>query len=539
MVVGYIYSESGDDMTYSIFKRMLTYILVILLSGFLILIIGIQISLNNTQKNVQIAYSNTQSAIIENIFAKEKDIMESLIQDYAVWDDLYAAIENGNYEWSKENATEFMVETPDGFSLDFVYVFGNNNGYQEVYGETSILSSIGGLDAYKLSMENHSVETDFVMVEDTLYLMAMSPVTTNNKRMTNGYYVMAREYSPGYVESMVEHASNRDEFLGSALDDEAVNQRYYTSLTYDLKNKSQQYLTSFTFNYDISTYTRPYSNLRNYSIVVIVLTVTLLIVTFMNNIKMLLSGRDDLMSRITALEEGRFEAVSSRSQVREIQEVLDAINHLGLSLGQREGAVLDHHMDTLTVIIDAIEEKDRYVKGHSSRVKEIAMIIGEIMNVEDMKTLEEAALLHDIGKISISPEILNKPGKLTVEEYNVVKTHTNRGQWIVNGIPYLKRVGEIIVQHHERYDGRGYPRRLIGEEIDLLARIISVSDALEAMCSDRAHREKIDFYQAVSIIKKERDKQFDGKVVNAFLEGLEEIRYITRYEIHEEENSTR
>lgn len=178
-------------------------------------------------------------------------------------------------------------------------------------------------------------------------------------------------------------------------------------------------------------------------------------------------------------------------------------------------------VETLARIIDA---KDSYTGDHASRARERAVKLAKKLNVPQqmIKSIEYAALLHDMGKIGINEKILTKPGKLTPDEYNEMKRHPEIAYQILSPIEFLNPVARMILYHHEWYDGRGYPEGLKGEEIPLGSRIVSVIDAWDAMTSDRPYRKALSYEEAVEELKKGSGKQFDPKVVDAFLELLEE-----------------
>lgn len=185
-------------------------------------------------------------------------------------------------------------------------------------------------------------------------------------------------------------------------------------------------------------------------------------------------------------------------------------------------------IDFTNSIIDAfsicIDGKDSYTNGHSLRVakytKLLALKLGE--SEETAQKFYNIALLHDIGKIGISDEILNKPGKLTPEEYETMKTHTYRGFEILKRVKTQKDIADGAQYHHERFDGRGYPAKLSGEKIPWVARIISVADAFDAMSSTRPYRKRLSNDAILKEIKDCTGTQFDPVVAKAFLELYEE-----------------
>jgi len=173
----------------------------------------------------------------------------------------------------------------------------------------------------------------------------------------------------------------------------------------------------------------------------------------------------------------------------------------------------------------AIESRDVYTAGHSRRVADIAVAIGKklALTQDELEDLRWGSLVHDIGKIAVDRLILNKPDKLSAKEYEHVMTHTTIGANIVESVIKNKRMLEIVEHHHDHYDGNGLQQKLQGEEIPLLARIVAVADAYDAMTSARPYRAAWYKESAIAEIKWEIGKQFDPVVVNAFLETTADV----------------
>jgi len=177
---------------------------------------------------------------------------------------------------------------------------------------------------------------------------------------------------------------------------------------------------------------------------------------------------------------------------------------------------------TLGALVSAIEARDRYTRQHSQRVTQVALRIAQSMNrpFEDCRRLESSGPLHDIGKIGIDDHVLKKPGPLTDEEFKKIQAHPLIGVNIVSPLGLDDQELAVIKNHHERWDGKGYPDGLKGEEIPLLARILSVADAFDAMNSDRAYRKALPFEHCLNELIKNRGIQFDPEVLDAALHVL-------------------
>lgn len=178
----------------------------------------------------------------------------------------------------------------------------------------------------------------------------------------------------------------------------------------------------------------------------------------------------------------------------------------------------------LQSLINVIASKDRYTKVHSETVAHYAGLIGKCLNLSEaqMELLSVAAILHDLGKIGIPADVLNKAGSLSEDEWKLIRQHPLLGATMINGLSH--KGGEDIIgaimYHHERYNGKGYPRGLKGKDIPLLARILAVADAYSSMTAERPYRKALTKDEAIEELKKQSGKQFDPDIVSAFIECL-------------------
>ncbi|HEY3477135.1 MAG TPA: HD domain-containing phosphohydrolase [Anaerolineales bacterium] len=172
---------------------------------------------------------------------------------------------------------------------------------------------------------------------------------------------------------------------------------------------------------------------------------------------------------------------------------------------------------TLTALMSALDARDRETEGHSTRVSRLTCLLAEEIGLDgqQLKAIERGALLHDIGKIGISDRVLHKPGKLTDDEWKVMRIHPDIGARIVEGIPFLQESLSIIRYHHERWDGSGYPIGLKGEEIPIQARIFAVADVFDALTSRRSYRSKSSADEAIQYMKEQSGTLFDPMIVEA------------------------
>ncbi|MBD3346231.1 MAG: response regulator [Chitinivibrionales bacterium] len=184
--------------------------------------------------------------------------------------------------------------------------------------------------------------------------------------------------------------------------------------------------------------------------------------------------------------------------------------------------IRDNYLKTIRGFALAVEAKDRYTHGHSENVMKYTIVLARKLGLSpaEIERAKYAGLLHDVGKIGVSELILNKPGRLSLPEFEEIKKHPELGARIIEDVPFLKSLVPLVLHHHEFYNGSGYPGGLDGENIPYGARILCVCDAFEAMTSDRPYRKAMTIEKAAGILNENKGEQFDPAIVEAFLAML-------------------
>jgi len=199
------------------------------------------------------------------------------------------------------------------------------------------------------------------------------------------------------------------------------------------------------------------------------------------------------------------------------------INNINKELNNKNDELEKAYLDTIAVLRQTVEAKDPYTRGHSDRVSAYSVLIGEKMGLseKDIHTLKIGGLFHDIGKIGVPDSILLKESRLTDDEYSQIKNHPSIGSHILGDVPMFQDIIPIVLHHHERFDGKGYPSQLKGYDIPLFARIAAVADTFDAMTSKRSYRDSLPLDTVVAEIKRVSGTQFDPDIAKVFLDIIE------------------
>ena len=187
----------------------------------------------------------------------------------------------------------------------------------------------------------------------------------------------------------------------------------------------------------------------------------------------------------------------------------------------------ESYLELVMSLAEAVEIKDRYTRGHSELVSRYAVAVAERLGMGErqLETIYRGGMLHDVGKIGIDEAILNKPDRLSDEEFEEIKKHTIYGADILAPIAHLASVRDIVLQHHEKIDGSGYPAGLADNEICIGAKIVAVCDVFEGITSNRPYRKPMEPERVIQIFEEERDTKLDAECVDIFLEMYKEAEY--------------
>ncbi|MCL2053238.1 MAG: response regulator [Oscillospiraceae bacterium] len=253
-----------------------------------------------------------------------------------------------------------------------------------------------------------------------------------------------------------------------------------------------------------------------------------------------LTAKNDAITEVRGFDLGALDFINKPFSAPILLRRIETHIETDKIIKQSQKALRDIHNTTMGVIADMVESRDKVTGGHIERtqaylgvlLKQLAKegIFADELSSWDLNLILSSALLHDVGKISISDIILNKPDKLTAPEFEMIKTHCSEGEHIIDRISskttddgFLKHAKIFAGYHHEKWDGTGYPRRLKGEEIPLEGRLMAIADVYDALVSERPYKKPFSHHKAVEIIKNDSGTHFDPRIVDAFLNVADEF----------------
>ncbi len=235
---------------------------------------------------------------------------------------------------------------------------------------------------------------------------------------------------------------------------------------------------------------------------------------------LVMTGYGTIDRAVDLMKFGVFDFICKPFEVDRFLLSLQKAKERALNISEKKGI-----REVVEALLAALESKDNYLNGHSARVAEFARRLGGHLGLgsKELKILEYAALLHDVGKIGVHEDILNKPGALSKEEFDLIKRHPIYSRDILAPVSFLRPCLPGVLYHHERIDGKGYPEGLGGEDIPMVSRVISVVDAFDAMSSHRAYRKALPIPATLKIIGDVAGTQLDAEIAEVFLNNFESV----------------
>lgn len=538
--------------------RVKILIVVLLISIVPTSIVALYVTKNVIPQYENITYNyfvNQQQEVLKKIVDKTFNDMSNIAKDYSIWNEIYEAVLKGDKQVLDFYWTSWLSGEPFNFSI----VIGFDNK-KNILGEFSKFQSLDSFDYDQLkniisrvinskyeavsNINNIAIERGFVQLKNHIYAFICSPILDdmNLSRPPVGVLFVAKEINV-FLSELKPYFINNVYFDKNKADKNAKILVKNRLKIYDIKNS---YIGNVVFTYNEKPLIDIKKRLENIFAAIFVLLVFLtLLISVIGGMyfsRKIISLEDYAISMFSEINgEGSIPkpSISKKgSNIRNIELILSYfakdIKNKVSQLKNQDKLLRElfekerkNFEGAIQLLISIIEMKDPYTKGHAERVRYYSKRIGQKLISQkgyklDIFNLEIAAYLHDIGKVAVPESILNKKGKLTDEEYFIVKKHSTDGYNILSNIEYFNSIRDIVLYHHENIDGSGYPVGIEGDMIPIESRIIAVADVFDALTTDRPYRKAYNVVEAVKIMKADVGKKFDPVIFETFLQILYE-----------------
>ncbi|MDF2548715.1 MAG: hypothetical protein K0R93_3613 [Anaerosolibacter sp.] len=500
-------------------KYLIGTLLCILISALLTLM-GIILPLYRTETTTLDYTVNNRIRTMDVFFERNIQTLSDKAIEYAYWDDLIMALENENIPWIRDNITEYLFHSP--FNIDLVYLTSDSYDYHEFYGDESLSNQLPVTDLFQTARRTSEPASSFVLFDKQLYIVTISPITNNDGSLSSkGFLVLGRTVDDEVLYPLVDYIG--DEAVIQLKPSHLIQGPHHTikdhrhiSFNYPVRDFKGRIIAFHGVTMDVSYFMNlKYLLFRNISLIVILSLIICSYIVY-HVIRKLTFQFEQSVNAIENIANGKYEQKMDEQGSYELQILAKSINKLSTNIHQKTFQMRENYLRTIETLSTALEVKDPYTMGHSDRVSKYSMAIASALSLKDIDHIETAALMHDIGKIGIPEYILNKNGRLTPEEFQIVREHPEKGYRILDIIEDFHEIKYMIRYHHEWYNGNGYPQGLSGESIPIGARIIAIADAFDAMTSHRPYRLALPIEQAIDEINKMAGSQFDPAIVAVF-----------------------
>lgn len=506
------------------YKRLMIIAILLGLISVSSVFIGTTIINHQSWNDIKNDFYHSKTELMDYYINQTINDLESLLYANAVWSDLQEKIDDNDYEWMYDNASGYIVDD-ESFDIDYILVTNEDLSFMDQHGD-DITDAIQRSNAFKEALMENVQSNEIIWINGTPMIIVSSPTKDNNYINPYGTYTLGRWLNKERLEELktilggdivkkisLDHKNDYDSILTDN----------YSSIQLSHKISLDNSLDYFNVQVITPVFHDAFVTKKNHAIVVIMGISTLCVIIAMFFYRKMMVSIVKVIEAVKRISNGEYEARANTTGMKEVDQLADAVNKMAVDITYQLKEIDINYLSMIEIMANAIEVIDAYTSEHNNRVADISAMIGEYINFPDIEALKIAARLHDIGKISIPSEVLNKHGKLSPEEFEIIKTHPVAGFQIMDKIEYFKEIKYGVLYHHERYDGKGYPHGLVGDEIPLLAQIISIADVFDALITDRPYRKAFSIEKAVEVIIEGSGTMFNPILVEAFLKQFNQM----------------
>lgn len=500
------------------YKRLKIIAVLLFLVTILSTFIGSTIINHQSWMDIKDEFYHAKIQLMDYYINQAKDDMESLIFSNAVWTDLQLKIQEKDTSWIYENAAGYLVDN-ESLNIDYVLVTDEALSFMDENGD-DIAETIMTSKTFNRALEQNLKSSEILWINDEPMLIVSSPIKNNTYGSPMGTYTLGRWLNSERLEDLkviLDNDSIRSLSLDHTNQYETLETENYSAIKFSHKIEMDNSIDYFNAELVTPVFHNAFVTKKNHAMLVVMGIALISVLFAFLYYKKMLGTITNVLDAVKRISEGEYDARANTTPMAELNQLAVAINKMAVDITGRLNEIDKNYLHMIEIMANALELNDAYTSEHNLRVADIAEMIGNHIGYEDIECLKVAARLHDIGKISIPSEILNKPGNLTEEEFEMIKTHSVAGYQIMDKIDFFKEIKYGVLYHHERYDGKGYPEGLLGDEIPLLAQIISIADVFDALITDRPYRKALPTEMAIEIMLENSGKMFNPELIDAFM----------------------
>lgn len=449
---------------------------------------------------------------IENVVISNAKRLSNLSKTHSNWTELVEATDRNDLDWIHSNATAYLVEDST-YEVDLIYLKNAINGFTEAYGPlpeelyTQMYAHLGD------NLTESDLVSFFVTYNESHYVISITPLTNSETTKTYGFMAVGRQVDNAIKNVISEQFKNIADVSVTYI---PSKEPQITHLHFDnLSHYLSAHIKTQVSNLQLSFMILDSSNQ------VIYVILGLLVLGMIVLLYMLLKISNNFRTSIDQIKSITYSDYSTKMNLsfsQDFYELSECINNLSDQLSKRDQDINRNYMEIISILVKTLEEVDYYTKGHSERVSHYSVELAKAIHFTDIETVKLSGLLHDVGKVTVDINILNKPGKLSETEFDEIKKHPVTGSNILEMSSVFDPILDIVKYHHERVDGKGYPEGLTLNEIPVGAKIVALADVFDSLTSKRSYRDPMTVEEALQIIQEGSGTHFDSDLAEVFIQ---------------------
>jgi putative nucleotidyltransferase with HDIG domain len=503
------------------YKTMKHVIIIITLIGIIAVSVGITIINNQAWDALVDDYIAEKSRQVEYFIIELEQSLLDVIETNAIWTDLLIALDAQDEAWMEENATKYITDS-ETMNINLIFISNEDQSYLRSYG-IDLIDAIINSSAYEATLNDNTLNDLLLWHEGYIVLIKLTPVLDNNGENPQGVYGAGRALDEAQITKMkwaIGENTISQISITKSLNYHNLVSENYSQISWSKPFRYGNQSLYFNIDANVPIYQSLFMNQRKHIFAIIIILVVLVTIVELKVFKKIAKNLEVTIESVHKISQGDYKSklkIHESKYLPEITLLSESINKMSSEIENNIEKIDSKYIQMIEIIANAMEINDSYTHQHNNLVADYALSLAMAIGYEDTDAVEVAGKLHDIGKIAIPYHILNKPGRLTNEEYEIIKKHPEEGYKIIKDTDFNQRIKDGVRYHHEWYDGTGYPLQLKGVDIPLIAQIIAIADVFDALTSDRPYRDGMSKEKAIEILVNGRSTQFNPELVQVFI----------------------